>query len=161
MSSSEITGGACYAPPQSDADVKPIETALRALDPCLSLVWNPTAYLACPGSFDAYGKPLPARHEGRWQVRRITLGKDECIYTVCFDGEQQKAYRAVGWWLVDFMQRWDAANVRAVQELHRLQAEDEKREADRQAQNEAQRNEAADRRAFDWSGKELFSGHRH
>lgn len=146
-------------PPQGDADVRPVETALRQLDDRLRIVWNPQAYLICPGSFDATGKNIPARYDGRWQV--IILNGDPqppVVYTLAEEGAGRKAYRPVGDWLVPFMQRWDAQNVHRAQALASMYAaEDEARHSALVSHREAVLA-AVDEHAFQWSGRELFPG---
>lgn len=142
--------------PQSPADVRPVEQALQQLDALLTIRWNPHAYLCTPGSYDVYGHLIPARYDGRWQVVR----NGEVVYTLAWDGEGQKAYRPVGWWLVDFMRQWDAANRNVLAEIQKMRdAETAEREtADRRAAEE--RNERFAKQTRDTMGgeREQFTG---
>lgn len=148
--------------PQSPADVLPVETALRTLDDQLRIVWNPTAFLACPGSYDALGHAIPARYDGRWQVVRLRSPGDPdpaLIYTVAHDGEGRKAYKPVGPWLVAFMQRWDAANRHFAEEMAKRHAENDRLEAAAKVSRyEAEILEAAERSVAPLSGREMFPG---
>lgn len=144
-------------PPQSPTDVDPIERELRLLDDRLRIVWNPRAFLACPGSFDAQGNAIPPRYDGRWQV--ILLNGDPTppiIYTVAEDG--QKAYRPVGPGLVTFMRLWDAQNVHRAREIARMEADAERAEAAALLTHRDTVLDQLDRHAAHWSGRELFPG---
>lgn len=145
--------------PQSPADVLPVETDLRRLDDRLRIVWNPSAFLACPGSFDASGNAIPARYDGRWQV--IILNGDPIppiIYTLAEEGAGRKAYRPVGSWLVAFMQQWDTANVHRAHAIAAMQAaEAQAKHAAEQASRETVLA-GVDEHAYRFSGREVFPG---
>jgi hypothetical protein len=145
-------------PPQSPADVEPVEAELRLLDDRLRLVWNPRAFLATPGSFTAEGQPIPARYDGRWQV--ILLNGDPEPPIICSlteDGSAQKAYKPVGPWIVEFLRKWDSQNVHYATAMAEAWAADDQRRTAVLAPNDAML-EDVERRAFQWSGRELFPG---
>lgn len=133
--------------PQSAADVEPIERAIREqVWGELCLCWNPRSVVTRPGGFDPYGRPVPPKLEGRWEVgfwRRVDGEREPrwiSIYQVCYDGEGKSAYRAVGWWLVDFLKKWDRANAHWQAEQAALAEEEEalRAAADLQAKLELQ-----------------------
>lgn len=111
--------------PQSIEEIGPIEYALRDLDPLLRLRWNPEAYVVAPGRFDCYGKPVPPRREGRWEVIRLSADPPIVVYLVVWDGARHGDYRPIGWWLVEFMRQWDRANQHWMGEQQRLLEEEE------------------------------------
>lgn len=117
--------------PQSDAEIRPVQEKLRELDAGLRIVWNPMAKVTRPNGYDVYGLPFPPTYEGRWEVRKVgNDGVDACVYQVCWDGDRQMAYRPVGWWLVEFFQKWDMAQRHAIREWEKAWAEDEKAKTD-------------------------------
>lgn len=115
--------------PQSRDEIDPIETAIREqIDDQLRLRWNPRSFVTRPGAFDAYGLPIPPQHEGRWEVVRPLPGLEgepAVIYQVRYDGDGNEAYRAVGWWLLDFLRKWDRQNQHWMDEMKRMYAADE------------------------------------
>lgn len=94
--------------PQSDADLQPVIQALRRLDHRLDVRWNPRAKIVERGRIDAYGKVSQPRHDGRWEVG-IVEGDNRwlVIYQIRSD-DGSEAYKPVGLWLVEFMQKWDS-----------------------------------------------------
>ena len=104
--------------PQQRDEVDPVEAELRRLDDGLRIRWNPVARLARSSYIDAVGAVIHSdRHEGRWQVGKISLDvldpeRFVVIYTLESDelGEGNGSYREVGQWLVDFFNKWDAQN---------------------------------------------------
>lgn len=112
--------------PQSRAEIDPIETAIRQqIDDLLRIRWNPRSYVTRPGGYDVYGLPIPPQYEGRWEVVRDVQGVPAVIYQVRWDGDGCEAYRAVGWWLLDFLKKWDRANQHWIEEQRRMLAEEE------------------------------------
>lgn len=118
--------------PQSDDEVALVERQLRSLDQGLSIRWNPRARVVRTGRYDGYGQLIPPAYEGRWEVWRHALtGEDQRIWTVTEQGSRDGEYRPIDQRLVDDMRRWDAANVRAFQELRtRLWCEHDQRHPD-------------------------------
>lgn len=107
--------------PQSRDEIDPIETAIRReIDDLLRIRWNPRSYVTRPGAYDAYGRPISPSYEGRWEVVRPLESELAVIYQVRWDGEGGEAYRAVGWWLLDFLRTWDRANQHWIAEMQRL-----------------------------------------
>lgn len=117
--------------PQSDDEIRPIEAKLREMDPLLSIRWNPRSKVIPSRSFDAYGLPHPPIIEGRWEVvREMPRGeRPGVVYVVRHDGEGGDAYRPVGWWLVEYMQRWDSAQRHFLDEIRKEWAEHDAAEA--------------------------------
>lgn len=114
------------APQDFDTEVRPVERALQGIDPNLRIVWNPKAFLARPGHYDAEGRPVPPTYDGRWHV--VIQGKldgvDTVVYTLGSEDGSQKPYKPVGPWLVDYMREWDTANVHRMAALRKLQDEE-------------------------------------
>lgn len=136
--------------PQSRDEIDPIETAIRQqIDDQLRIRWNPRSYVTRPGAFDASGAPIGPSHEGRWEVVRELDGQLAVIYQVRFDGEGNEAYRAVGWWLLDFLRKWDRANRFWLEEMTRMYGEDEAAERALVEQAEGEQREHLDRVARD------------
>lgn len=112
--------------PQSWVDeVAPIEQACRLLDDRIRIVWNPIAYLARPGVFDALGTAIPPLYEGRYQVvvPGTLDGELVALHTLGSELGPHKPYRAVGPWLVEFLQRWDTQNVHQAEAMRQAVAE--------------------------------------
>jgi hypothetical protein len=132
-------------------DVLPIQTAIQRLDPNLRIVWNPHAYLVRPHALDDYGQAIPAQYAERWQV--VTTGRRDgqptIVHTLGDELGPDKPYRAVGWWLVDFLQMWDRANVAAVQRLGDLMAMNDRLDAAAREASEAQAQDDVDRFGVD------------
>jgi len=142
--------------PQSDAEIAPIVARLRELDPLLSIRWNPTSRMVQPPHFDATGKPYAPKYEGRWEVMREQGHGLEpgIVYVVRFDGSAgltndgrpvDDTYRPVGWWLVEYMQRWDAAQRHFLEERARAWKEHEEAEAAAIAMDDAANQEFMDK----------------
>lgn len=115
--------------PQSEEDREAIVTALRTAlnDSALDVRWNPTSYVTRPGQFDAFGKPIKPVYDGRWEVIRH-LGDGQTVLVWQVKEEVTEAYRPLGLWLVEFMARWDRANVAWMDEQRRLLEAEESRE---------------------------------
>jgi hypothetical protein len=97
--------------PQSQEEIAPIEAELRKLDSQLRIRWNPKAIMVSRGTIDAVGHSGEPIYAGRWQVERIAGESNlapSVIYVVREDGKGKEAYKAVGFWLVDFFNKWDA-----------------------------------------------------
>lgn len=146
--------------PQSGAEVADVLTALRRMDPLLGLRWNPKAVLVARGSYSVLGQRVDAQYAGRWQVIRfqtptgLHAGRDYtviCTVTEPFhDGhgwmmQADGPYGALGLWLVEYMQRWDAAQAHFAAELDRLWAEHDAAEATDRADEQARHQEGAER----------------
>lgn len=103
----------------------PIEQACRLLDDRIRLVWNPIAYLARPGAFDAFGVAIPPAYEGRYQVvvPGSLDGELVALHTLGNELGPHKPYRAVGPWLVEFLQQWDTQNVHQAAAMQQAVAE--------------------------------------
>lgn len=139
--------------PQSREDVEPIELAIRReIDDALRIRWNPRSYVTRPGAFDAYGNPIGPRYEGRWEVVKPVDGVDAVIYQLRFDGDGGEAYRAVGWWLLDFLRKWDRANRFYVEELQRMYGEDAEAERAAATATEEAEREWAEEKSFQLAG---------
>ena len=85
-------------------------------------------------------------------------GQLAVIYQVRFDGEGGEAYRAVGWWLVEFLRKWDRANQFYIDEMTRMYAEDDAAERDLAQYAEDEQREAWDRTARDTLKMEQWIG---
>lgn len=137
-------------PPQSDDEVRPVEDALKRLDPLLAIQWNPRSLVDYgPKAFDVYGLPKEREHRGLWEVVRYEThersGKPALICRVCSDDGNQ-TYRPVGWWLVEYMQRWDAAQAHYAAEMEKAWAAHEARfETQASTFDQAKGEEALDR----------------
>lgn len=123
-----ITGLYNGAAPQDWAsEVAPVERELQRIDSGLRIVWNPKAFLARVGMYDATGRAVPPIYEGRWQVviQGKTDGVDTIIYTLGSEDGTRKPYKPVGPWLVDYMRAWDTANVHRMEAMKKLLQEQE------------------------------------
>lgn len=139
--------------PQSPDEIEPIELAIRReIDDLLRIRWNPQSYVTRPGAYDAYGLPIGPQHEGRWEVVRPLDGRDAVIYQVRYDGEGGEAYRAVGWWLLDFLRKWDRANRFYIDEMKRMYADEDALVAARDAADEEATREHWEERSFHLAG---------
>jgi len=97
--------------PQSQEEIAPIEAELRKLDSQLRIRWNPRAIMVSRGTIDAVGHSGEPVYRGLFQVERIPGESNlvpSVIYLVCEDGAGKQAYKPVGYWLVDFFNKWDA-----------------------------------------------------
>jgi hypothetical protein len=143
--------------PQSDDEILPIELALRQLDDRIRIKWNPRALITRPGFIDANGLVVGPTHEGRWTVVIERAGElDHSIYLVRWDGEGNEAYRPVGPWLIEFMNLWDRQNVHAIEELTRMQRDEERLERSAAAAQEEDDREFWGRVGFEIGGTELI-----
>ena len=138
--------------PQSDDEVRLVETQLRTLDPGLRIRWNPTARFRSTGHWNVEGKLiLSEEYEGRWQVVKRSLDendpeRDVVVWTLEFDGEREGEYRPVGDWLVDFFRKWDSANLQFREEWEKEWAHHDKVEAsNREWQDESAALEGLDK----------------
>lgn len=139
--------------PQSRDDVDPIELAIRReIDEQLRIRWNPQSCVTRPGAFDAYGFAIGPKYEGRWEVVREIQDQIAVIYQLRWDGDGNEAYRAVGWWLLDFLRKWDRANQHWIGEMQRMYAEDDAAERTIKADAEAGEREHWERRASELAG---------
>lgn len=122
------------APQSWREEVAPIEQACQLLDDRIRIVWNPIAYLARPGAFDAHGIAIPAVYEGRYQVvvPGALDGELVALHTLGNELGPHKPYRAVGPWLVDFLQQWDTQNVHQAEAMRQIIAESD--ESNRRAE---------------------------
>lgn len=141
---------AASAPQNMELDVRPIERAIQQqVDARLRIVWHPHAYHAQPGRFDAFGKPIPPRTEGRWQV--VIPGRRDgaltVIHTLGAEIGPDHPYRPVGWWLLDFLREWDMANADALRRRAAVLAQNDQLDAAARAASEAQADEATHRYA--------------
>ena len=125
------------APQDWAQEVAPIEQACRLLDDRIRIVWNPIAYLARPGAFDAHGKTIPPLYEGRYQVvvPGALDGQLVALHTLGNELGPHKPYRAVGPWLIEFLQRWDTQNVHHAEAMRTAIAESDA--ANRRAEDAA------------------------
>lgn len=145
--------------PMLPAEVAAFEAALRRAvnDSALSVRWNPQSYITRPGHFDVYGKPIPPSREGRWEIHRAQQDGSSFMVWQVRDPDTE-AYRPLGEWAIDFLRKWDRANVAAQQELKRLyDEEDAAREAADLAFEEEQR-EHWSRQAVDRIGIKTLIG---
>lgn len=141
--------------PQSDDEIRPIVAELRRLDERLDIRWNPRAKVNPGGGFDVYGNPNPAfRIEGRWEVilSRSDGQPPDVVYQVRWDGDGKEAYRPVGWWLVEFMRRWDSTQAHFRAEWEKAWAEHDAVEQRGQQLDDAATQEFLDEMAFDFGG---------
>jgi hypothetical protein len=111
-----ITGTA----PQSVEEVVPLVRAMRQSlnDELLGLQWNPEAVITRYGSFDAFGQGTAPVYEGRWEVIRFSA--DPPLVVTRLADPVTKAYRPVGWWLLEFLQQWDRQNAHWMEAQKRL-----------------------------------------
>lgn len=119
--------------PQSEIEIAPVRAALQQMDAQLDLRWNPRAKLL-PSGYDAVGQPIPQRSEGRWEViRHIDRDRPAVIYVVRTDATEGESgqYKPVGWWLVEFMRKWDAAQAHFADEYDKAWKAHEDAEARR------------------------------
>lgn len=147
--------------PQSWDEVGPIEEAMRRVlnDPFLSIRWNPESYVTCPGHFDVYGAAIAAHYEGRWEVRRDPPNEPSVlVYQVRFDDQTGEPYRAIGWWLIPFLQKWDTDNVHAMEERKRLFDEAEREQEAEDALADEGMREFLNKQAADQYGDRLWIG---
>lgn len=153
---------ASSACPQDFAqDVQPIQDALQAsLDAGLLILWNPVARLCRPGSYDVYGHAIPATYEGRWQVGKVGAldGEFTVIHTLGSELGPDRPYRAVGWWLVDFLREWDTKNVETIKKIQATLAANDALDAARQSAQEQQQEEDTHRYAVDRLGMQQWIG---
>lgn len=141
--------------PQSRDEIDPVETAIRQqIDDLLRVRWNPRSTVTRPGAYDVYGLPIPPQYEGRWEVVRPVQGELAVIYQVRWDGDGGEAYRAVGWWLLDFLKKWDRANAHWMVEQQRML--DEEALDLKHLQDE---DDEADREWWDRAGFQLATTH--
>jgi hypothetical protein len=132
------------APQDWSLEVAPIELALQKMDARLRIVWNPHAFLACPGVQDVYGRlTKPIEYAARWQVvvKGAVDGVDTMILQLGSESDPTKPYRAVGWWLVDYLQQVDTANRHQAELMQQMLDAECKAQAARKAQERAQRLE--------------------
>jgi hypothetical protein len=154
--------------------------ALQRIDHLLDIIWQPKAFIVERGMYSVFGTLTPHTYAGRWQVirydtatlhpDRLLNGRSYCVIcTVTTLAEhngvpclqQNGGYMPIGWWLVDFMQAADAANVQAIARLRARLSADEDR-IEHAADDDAGDREALDRVHFDavfaggvgnWQGK--------
>jgi hypothetical protein len=132
------------APQDWELEVLPIELALQKIDARLRIVWNPKAFLACPGVQDVYGRiTKPIEYAGRWQVvvKGDLDGEDTMILQLGSESDPKKPYRAVGWWLVDYLQQVDTANKHQAEMMRQMLDEEFKAQQERKAVERAARLE--------------------
>lgn len=81
------------------------------MDDRLRIHWNAKAQVEKPGKIDAVGHSAAPTYGGRWQVIRIP-GEGELIPAIIYTVRENRteAYKPIGMWLVEFMQKWDSAN---------------------------------------------------
>lgn len=81
------------------------------MDDRLRIHWNPKATIEAPGTIDAVGHSSAPKYGGRWQVVRIP-GEGDLIPAIIYVVRENRteAYKPIGMWLVEFMQKWDSAN---------------------------------------------------
>jgi hypothetical protein len=130
------------APQDWELEVLPIQTAIQKMDGRLRIIWNPKAFLACPGVQDVYGRiTKPIEYAGRWQVvvKGALDGEDTMILQLGSESDPKKPYRAVGWWLVDYLQQVDTANRHQAEMMQKMLDEEVK------AQQAAKEKEQASR----------------
>jgi hypothetical protein len=82
------------------------------------LQWNPEAVITRYGSFDAFGQGTAPVYEGRWEVIRFSA--DPPLVVTRLADPVTKAYRPVGWWLLEFLQQWDRQNAHWMEAQKRL-----------------------------------------
>ena len=163
--------------PQGDNEIAPVLSALRLIDPLLSVIWNPKAVMVGKGSYTALGVATPPAYDGRWQVIRYDTHhwsptRDYCLIctvteTIVVDGIRCLVaggkYAPVGPWLVEFMQAADAQNVRTMTALRKkLWAQDDALDNADESESDAMFIDALDKTHFDaayaggvgnWQGK--------
>lgn len=121
--------------PQSQVEVGPVVQALKRLDHRLDIIWNPRARIIQSARFDVHGRSLPAQYDGRWEVvireTDIGLHKDR-DYSVIYQVREPitDAYKPVGMWLVEFMQKWDSQQSHFRALMDKAWAEHEKADED-------------------------------
>lgn len=104
--------------------------ALQALDALLDVRWNPHALILEPPRLDVYGRGIPARYDGRWEVvRRMTDkayeddgDKKRVVYQVRGPDSE---YKPLGMWLVEYMQRWDSQQRHFRDEMEKVRRAEE------------------------------------
>lgn len=157
--------------PQSRDEVGPIEAAIREIDDLLRIRWNPESRITVPGGFDVYGNAIRPYFDGRWEVIRLVGRQDGAredsyvvVYQVKWDGEELDRYRAIGWWLVDYLRVWDRRNVLWIEEQKRMIEAEERAEHERDTQDNAELEEELQRHGRDalrmeqWMGKGFGAG---
>lgn len=140
--------------PQSRLEVDPVELLLRTIDDRLRIRWNPRSVVTRPGYFDVYGKAVGAQYDGRWEVHLD--GKEESIYQLKWDGAGADAYRPVGEWLVEFMRKWDRANVHWMEEMKQMMEEEERLELAAASAVDEESRQFWDHAGFHIGGEELI-----
>lgn len=163
--------------PQSVDEIGPVVAALKGIDHLLDIIWNPKAFMIERGSYSVLGHVTPPKYAGRWQVIRyetpnLSVRRDYCVICTVTEPvehrgilclQEEGPYMPIGWWLVDFMQRADSANTKAMERLRaQLWAEEELLEHATDCAHEGMAIEALDHVHFDanyaggvgnWQGK--------
>jgi hypothetical protein len=137
--------------PQSPVEVQPVIDGLRAIDPRLDIVWNPTAIITKRGGYNASGGITAPTFDGRWVVilrdpelktanwREHTQILVVTRPTTSIPGvhamEADGAYMPLGQWLVDYMRAIDRANVENATKVSAM-LDDHMRRQDESAQRE-------------------------
>jgi len=138
--------------PQSSNEVQPVVAALRRLDGRLDVVWNPRALIVRHGAIDVYGTVIQPTHDGRWEVviRDTAAGMHaDRDYAVVYQVRgPEDEYKAVGPWLVEFMQKWDSAQAHFREEMARAWAMNDLNEANAARVDDAAVEDRMDRIAF-------------
>jgi hypothetical protein len=119
--------------PQSEAELAPFLTQLRAIDPYLSIEWNPAAYVTSIGRFDCYGNVVPPRSAPRWEVWRVDprTGERQRLHVVTLDGKSYGDYMPIDQRIVERFKVWDAANAAYIERRKQEEAQNDKIIAER------------------------------
>jgi hypothetical protein len=137
--------------PQSAFDIQPVVEALRRLDHRLDVRWNPAALIVRHGAIDANGKTIPPSYDGRWEVviyeTDMSVHGREFAVVYQVRGEHEE-YKPIGMWLVEFMQRWDAAQSDFRENMDQMWAENDALESANDAVEDGAIREAVDRGHF-------------
>jgi hypothetical protein len=147
-----------YDAPLGEAEVETFAREMRARlnDSALDVRWNPESYITRPGAFDAYGRPIPPSREGRWEVIRHSNEGDLLVWQVKHEGSE--AFRPLGPDVIEYLWRWDRANVAWMAEQKRLFDAQEAAEATADALEESTRTEFLERQAVEQLGMKRWIG---
>lgn len=145
--------------PQSPAEIQPVVDAIRhELDRRLDVRWNPHVLVLEAARIDASGHTVPARYDGRWEViirdtenlRTAGGPHDASAAAVVYQVRDAVTndYKPIGWWLVDYLRRWDTNQRHYRDELERLRREEEREQRALEEGDPAGIEEMALRMAF-------------
>lgn len=162
-----------FQQPQTAEEIRPFVEALKRLDGWVDVLWEPKARIVKRPGFDASGRRTGSEeYEGRWRVIRYNTDRLHLDreYTVIvevteFDGttlnlmKHQGKYEPMSWKVVEYMQRFDAAQARFAEEMDKVWLEHEQAESlDSLIKDSAAHQEAAEKVYREHGGGEYWMG---